>query len=110
MVSVVTVLPHALTGTFVRAPPHAKPQAVTSICCDPQAPGDQPLQAGRAQAAAEAPEEGEEEGDGAKPVGRRRQTAGQHHPGLRRPGPKAAEQVSSRVGEGWGGGVSRKHL
>lgn len=58
-----------------------------------QAPGNQPVQAGRTQAAAETPEEGEEEGDGAEPVRRRCQTAGQHHPGLRHPGPKAAEQV-----------------
>lgn len=65
-----------------------------------QAPGNQPVQAGWTQATAETSEEGEEEGDGAEPVGRRRQTAGQHHPGLRHPGPKAAEQVSAAEA-GW---------
>lgn len=60
-----------------------------------QAPGNQPVQPGRTQATTETPEEGEEEGDGTEPVGWRRQTACQHHPGLRHPVPQAAEQVST---------------
>lgn len=100
--SVVTILPNTLTHSFVSASPWRNPR-LTGSNLHPahllQAPGNQPVQAGRTQATAETSEEGEEEGDGAEPVGRRRQTAGQHHPGLRHPGPKAAEQVRTSRGK-----------
>lgn len=98
MVSVVMILPNTLTHSFVSASPQRSRRPAGSnhrLLRLLQAPGNQPVQAGRAQAAAETPEEGEEEGDGAEPGRRGRQTAGQHHPGLRHPGPKAAEQVST---------------
>lgn len=98
IVSVVTILPNTLPQSFDSASPLRNPR-LTGCNLHPvhllQAPGNQPVQAGRTQAAAETSEEGEKEGDGAEPVGRWRQTAGQHHPSLRHPGPKAAEQVST---------------
>lgn len=95
-VSVETILPN--THSFVSACSCRNPHHTGSnqhLLRLLQASGNQPVQAGRTQAAAEAPEEREEESDGAEPVGRRRQTAGQHYPGLRHPGPQAAEQVST---------------
>lgn len=58
-----------------------------------QSVGLEPVQTGRAQAAPEASEEGEEEGERSKPLRRRHQTPGQHHQRIRHPCPQTLRQV-----------------
>lgn len=50
----------------------------------------EPVQAGRAEAPSEASEKREEESDGSEPLGRRHQTAPEHHQRLRHPRPEAS--------------------